>query len=157
MEIVAGPLTAEGFAGFGEVFSAPSSPGRAYADAALANARPGARPSLSVVLRAPVPVTPIVAHRMERHAFSSQSFVPMGPGRYLVMVAPHGRDGRPDMALARAFVALPGQGVTYAADVWHHELTVLDAPLAFGVFMWRDGTTGDEEFVDIAPVTVRLP
>lgn len=154
---MAGQLTVAAFAGFGEVFSAPSSPGRAYADAALANARPGARPSLSLVLRAPVSDGPIVARRMERHAFSSQSFVPMGPGRYLVMVAPHGPDGRPDMARARAFVAGPGQGVTYGADVWHHELTVLDAPLGFGVFMWRDGTAGDEEFVDIDPVTVRLP
>jgi ureidoglycolate lyase len=34
---------------------------------------------------------------------------------------------------------------------------VLDAPLAFGVFMWRDGTAGDEEFVDIAPLTIRIP
>jgi ureidoglycolate lyase len=41
--------------------------------------------------------------------------------------------------------------------VWHHELTVLDGPLGFGVFMWRDGTAGDEEFVDIAPVTIVLP
>jgi ureidoglycolate lyase len=157
MDITAGPLTAEEFAGFGEVFSAPASPGRTYADAALANSRIGAKPSLSVVLRAPVPAGPIIARRMERHAFSSQSFVPMGPGRYIVMVAPHGPAGRPDMARARAFVAGPGQCITYGADVWHHELTVLDAPLGFGVFMWRDGTAGDEEFVDIAPVTIRLP
>jgi ureidoglycolate lyase len=61
------------------------------------------------------------------------------------------------MARARAFVAGPGQCVTYGADVWHHELTVLDGPLGFGVFMWRDGTAGDEEFVDIAPVTIVLP
>jgi ureidoglycolate lyase len=156
-EIVAGALTGEGFAGFGEVFAAPTDPGRTYADTALANGRPAARPSLSVVLRAPVPPGPVTARRMERHAFSSQSFLPMGPGRYLIMVAPHAAGGRPDMGRARAFLAGPGQCVTYGRDVWHHELTVLDAPLAFGVFMWREGSAGDEEFVDIDPLTIRLP
>ena len=157
MEIDARPLTADAFAPFGEVFAVPDAPGRHYAEAALANARPGARPSLSVALRDPAPPGPIVARVMERHEFSSQSIVPMGPGRFLVLVAPHAAAGGPDMTQARAFVAGPGQGVTYGADVWHHGMTVLDTPLAFGVFMWRDGTAGDEQFVDIAPLTIRLP
>lgn len=157
MELTATPLTAAGFAPFGDVFAVPASPGRHYAEAALGNARAGAWPSLSVALRDPAPPGPIIARVMERHAFSSQSFVPMAPGRFLVLVAPHAATGGPDMAQARAFVAGPGQGVTYGADVWHHGMTVLDAPLAFGVFMWRDGTAGDEEFVDIAPLTIRLP
>ena len=94
---------------------------------------------------------------MERHAWSSQSFVPLDPARWLVLVAPHAAAGGPDMARAAAFVAGPGQGVTYGADVWHHGLTVLDAPARFAVFMWRDGTVGDEEFVDVEPFTVELP
>lgn len=157
MEIEAQPLTDEGFAPFGEVFAAPATPGRVYSEGALANARAGARPSLSVALREPAPPGPVVATVMERHAFSSQSFVPMGPGRFLVLVAPHAATGGPDMTRARAFVAGPGQGITYGMDVWHHGMTVLGAPLAFGVFMWRDGSAGDEEFVDIAPLTVRIP
>ena len=36
-------------------------------------------------------------------------------------------------------------------------MTVPGAPLAFGVFMWRDGSARDEEFDNIAPLTVRLP
>lgn len=157
MEIAAQPLTAETFAPFGEVFAVPATPGRIYAERALANARAGARPSLSVALRQPAPPGPVIARVMERHAFSSQTFVPMAPGRFLVLVAPHAAAGGPDMTQADAFVAGPGQGITYGADVWHHGLTVLDAPLAFGVFMWRDGSADDEEFVDIAPLTVRLP
>jgi ureidoglycolate lyase len=45
--------------------------------------------------------------------------------------------------------------VTYAADTWHHPLTVLGGlPATFAVWMWRDGTAGDEEFVDIGPVRI---
>jgi ureidoglycolate lyase len=156
MVLAASPLDADSFAPFGDAFEAPATPTRTYAEAALANARPGARPSFSVILRPPVASLPVIARRMERHQFSSQSFVPMGPGRFVVMVAPHAAAGGPDMTAARAFIAGPGQGVTYGADVWHHELTVLDAPLAFGVFMWRDGTAGDEEFVDITPTEIAI-
>ncbi len=155
--IAAAALTAEAFAPFGEVFEAPTVPARNYVERALANARPSAWPSLSVAMREPIPAGPLVARQMERHRFSSQSFAPMGPGRFLVMVAPHAASGGPDMASAKAFVAGPGQGVTYGADVWHHPMTVLGAPLSFAIFMWRDGTSGDEEFVDIAPLTIRLP
>ncbi len=91
---------------------------------------------------------------MERHVFSSQSFIPLGPARFLVLVAPHSPLGGPDMARAEAFLAAPGQGVTYAANIWHYGMTVLDAPARFAVLMWRDGTEKDEEFVDVAPFTL---
>lgn len=148
------PLTAEAFAPFGEVLEAPSEPGRRYFDEALGNARAHARTSLSLARVPPTPERPLVARQMERHAFSSQSFVPLGTARWLVIVAPHGRDGKPDAAAARAFVAGPGQGITYRADVWHHPLTVLDAGAVFAVLMWRDGSSGDEEFVDVEPFLV---
>ena len=85
---------------------------------------------------------------------SSQSFVALEAARWLVMGAPRHAAGGPDMARAAAFVGGQGQGITYRADVWHHPLTVLDAPAAFAVFMWRDGSADDEEFVDIAPLLV---
>lgn len=43
------------------------------------------------------------------------------------------------MTRATAFVAEPRQGVTHGADVWHHGLTVLNAPARFAVFIWHDG------------------
>jgi ureidoglycolate lyase len=154
---IAAPLTAEAFAPFGDVFAAPSTPGRVVADRSVLNLRERARPSLFLALPEPVPTGPIVARMMERHRFSSQSFVPMGPARFLVLVAPHAEGGGPDMARARAFLASPGQGITYAPDVWHHGLTVLGAPVAFAVFMWRDGSADDEEFVTIDPLRVIVP
>jgi ureidoglycolate hydrolase len=51
-----------------------------------------------------------------------------------------------------------GEGVTYHMGEWHHPLTALDRPARFAVFMWRDGTSTDEEFRTLtAPFTVALP
>lgn len=154
--LVAAPLTAEAFAPFGDVLAAPAAPGRDYFERALRNDRPGAWPSLSLSARAPHE-GPVVVRAMERHAFSSQSFVPLGDARWLVLVAPHAPSGGPDMSRAAAFLAGPGQGVTYGADVWHHGMTVLDVPARFAVFMWRDNSAGDEEFVDVDPLRVEIP
>lgn len=148
MRLVAEPLTAEAFAPFGEVLEAPAAPGRTYIERALANLRPHARPSLSFSTREPVPL-PLRSATMERHRHSSQSFVPMEAGRWLVLVAPHGADGGPDMARARAFLARPDQGVTYGADVWHHPSAVFDRAARFAIFMWKDGTGEDDEFVEV--------
>lgn len=149
--LTAEPLTAAGFAPFGDVLTPPAQPGRAYFADALANGRATAQPSLSLSRVEPAPVGSLSAVVMERHAHSSQSFIALEAGRWLVVVAPHGPDGGPDMANARAFVCGAQQGITYRADVWHHPLTVLDAPATFAVLMWRDGSAGDEEFVDIQP------
>lgn len=156
MRLTAQPLTAEAFAPFGEVLRAPDAPGRAYVDAALANRRAHAKPSLSFTFKEPT-VLPLASTTMERHLHSSQSFVPMDAGRWLVIVAPHGDDGGPDMTRARAFLAQPDQGVTFGADVWHHPFTVLDRPARFAIFMWKDGTSADDEFVQVAPFEVALP
>ena len=48
-------------------------------------------------------------------------------------------------------------GMAYRPNTWHHGLTVLDRPGRFAVFMWRDGGKGDEEFVPVAPFTIRIP
>jgi ureidoglycolate lyase len=148
------PLTASAFAPFGEVLEPPASAGRSYFEDALANRRPSARPSLSLSRVMPSPAGPLIARVMERHEHSSQSFIALEAARWLVMVAPSDAAGSPDMARAEAFVCGQGQGITYRADVWHHPLTVLDAPASFAVFMWRDGSAGDEEFVDIGSLLV---
>ncbi len=147
------PLTAEAFAPFGEVLTLPESAGRDYFDHALANHRPAAWPSLSIARIEETASLPLEARRLERHPASSQSFVPLGPVPFLVAVAPQGPNGLPDVARLRAFRAEGGQGVTYGADVWHHPMTVLGAtPACLAVWMWRDGTRGDDEFVDIEPI-----
>ncbi|MCC7275211.1 MAG: ureidoglycolate lyase [Alphaproteobacteria bacterium] len=157
MELVTQPLTAAAFAPYGDVLEAPAEAGRLYFEDGLGNLRAHARPSLSMSLRANLDRLPLKATVLERHEFSSQSFVALEPARWLVIVCPHAAAGGPDVAGARAFLAGPGQGVTYRPNTWHHGLTVLDHPTRFAVFMWRDGTGGDEEFVPVTPFTVRLP
>jgi ureidoglycolate lyase len=157
MTIVAKPLNADEFAPYGDVLAPPADFGRVYFDRGLRSSRPGAWPSLSVAHAKFLPSPPLQATVMERHEFSSQSFVPLDVSRWLVVVAPSGTDGGPDPSRAVAFLAGPGQGVTYHAGTWHHPLTILDRPGRFAVFMWRDGTTTDEEFRTLAtPFTVEI-
>lgn len=155
MHLNAEPLNAEAFAPYGDVLEAPPDPGRIYFNAGLHNGRTDARPNLSVSHVLPLAALPLSATRMERHEFSSQTFMPLDAGPWLVIVAPKAAGGGPDGAKARAFIAGPGQGVTYRADTWHHPLTVLERPARFVVFMWQNGSTTDEEFVTLdAPFTV---
>jgi len=148
------PLTAAAFAPFGDVLVAPSQPGRSYFDGLLENGRADARPSLSIVNAVPAGHLPLEVTLLERHEFSSQSFVPMHGGRWLVIVCPRAANGDPDVAQAKAFIAQPGQGLTYRCNVWHHSLIVLDEPANYAIFMWRDGTEADEEFRQVAPFNV---
>jgi len=158
MRLRAAPLTAAGFAPFGSVFEAPAEPGRLYLDAQLATARPGWRASLSLSRSGPAATLPLVATRMERHAYSSQTFVPLQPARYLVMVAPNAADDAPDAANARAFIAGPGQGITYAMNTWHHPMTALDSPASFAIVMWHAGGPDDEHWRTLgAPIEVLPP
>lgn len=155
--IQARPLTAAAFAPYGEVLDPPREPGRSYIEAALANHREQAKPSLSLVLVPPVATLPLRAVQMERHEFSSQSFVPLDAGRFLVIVAPKDASGGPEASRAEAFVTAPGQGVTYGANVWHHPLSVIGVPMRLAIFMWLERSTTDEEFVSLAqPFEVSL-
>lgn len=149
LTIQAKPLTAEAFAPYGEVLTVPAAPGRDYFDRALSNGRPDAWPSLSIARVKPLPVGPIQGQLWERHRQSSQCFVPIGPARWLVVVAPKGPDGGPDQAKALAFAPAPGQGINYAADVWHHPMVAIGGEASFLVFMWRDGTSGDTDLQDL--------
>ena len=160
IELVPQPLTREAFAPFGDVIDVPKEAGRTYYEDALGNLRPEAKPSLSMSYRLPTPDRPLKSELMERHEFSSQTFVPVDVGRWLIVVAPHAAQSRgksgPDMAGVKAFIASGQQGVTYKPNTWHHGLTALDEPGRFAVFMWRAGTK-DEEFVPVEPFTVRIP
>ena len=83
MRLTARPLTADVFAPFGEVLQAPEAPGRAHFDRALGNRHPAASPSLSIVLQEPLSTPPLRSAVMERHPYSSQSFIPLDAGRWL--------------------------------------------------------------------------
>jgi ureidoglycolate lyase len=78
---------------------------------------------------------PHTVDMMERHPFGSQSFIPLSPRRFLVVVSgdEDGKPGRPT-----AFLARNGQGVNYHRNTWHHPLMALDERSDFLV-VDRDG------------------
>jgi len=85
---------------------------------------------------------------LERHAFSTQVFIPMnGVDKYLVIVALGGDS--PDLATLRAFVATGSQGITYRPGVWHHPLVAMYRPGDFVSLVWEDGSKRDCEVVKL--------
>lgn len=149
MKIRIEPITAEAFAPFG-VLLPPRQPGQGRQELIedLQNTRGSARPRLSVAALAPKPL-PLTAVEMERHVHSSQAFVPTDCASFLVLVAPHGADGRPNLAGLRAFRVPGDTGINYKADTWHHPLTALERVGRFIVLTFVDGTASDEEFVPL--------
>ncbi len=57
---------------------------------------------------------------LERHRLGTQSFVPMGGARYVVLVALG--DTQPDPHMLAAFTVAGHQAVTLRAGTWHHGL-----------------------------------
>lgn len=148
-------ITAETFAPFGQLLLPPVAGGpRRELLEELQNQRGGAGPRLSFAAVAPKSL-PLTAVEMERHRHSSQAFVPVDCAAYLVIVAPHGPDDRPDPAGLRVFRVPGDTGINYRADTWHHPLSALERAARFAVFMFVDGTADDEQFVPLPePVIV---
>jgi ureidoglycolate lyase len=158
MRVTAGQLTAEAFRPFGQVIpTRVAAIGRRAGVAALENRRPAAHPTLALARIAPT-AAPLRAGALERHPFSSQTFVPTDLSRYLVVVCPSGADGEPVVERLLAFVADGTQGVNYAPGTWHHPMTVLDRPGEYLVLRWDEGTAADTEWRQLpAPVLIELP
>jgi ureidoglycolate lyase len=156
IELAVEPLRSDAFAPFGTVVRAPTEVGRLQFPAALGNLRGDARASLTAS-RALPQVLPLTTRFMERHRYSTQTFLPLDVGRYVVVVAPKSAAGAPDMHRALAFTVSGDTGVSYAADTWHHPLLVLDRPACFAVLMWRDETPDDIESLTLdEPFGLRL-
>ena len=145
------PLTPEAFASFGQMIQAyedhnavpkgtkitPANAGTAskfhklslLTSSYLPNSK--ATPGLSVYRCQPLQGIEqdrtTVLKMLERHAFTNQAFIPMGPGgegltdpgtSYLVVVAQNGGDDRPDLKTLRAFLASSSQGIVYDTGIW---------------------------------------
>lgn len=62
---------------------------------------------------------------LEKHPYTTQSFVPMGGDvKYLVVVTDG--DEKPNLKGLKAFVARQKQGVCYGVGVWHAPMAVID-------------------------------
>lgn len=146
MHVTVQTLTAEAFAPFGQVISAPHDHGRQSFAESLSHAD---RPAVLSTTHLPGSSLPLRVDRLERHPNSSQSFLPLDVDRWLVMVST-----TPSPADLHAFVVGPDTGVTIARGVWHAGLTALGRSARFAVLMWKDGSS-DDEFVDIDPIEIR--
>jgi ureidoglycolate lyase len=143
------PIDAAAFMSFGQLIP-PQAPGQGRQELfeELQNERASARPRLSMATVEPKAL-PLTAVQMERHVHSSQVFVPVDSAGYLVVVAPHGADGMPDLGKIRAFRVPGDAGLNYRADTWHHPLSALERTGRFAILTFVDGTSADEQFVDL--------
>lgn len=131
------PLTAAAFAPYGRVLQVPAdgagghpiNSGTTQRYELLADAQLGAeagRPVLSIS-RAQARALPMALVEMERHQLGSQSFVPLGAARRLVLVVARPGPAPRGLADLAAFVSDGAQGVWLAPGTWHHPLLALDA------------------------------
>lgn len=115
------------------------------------------RHGFAILCPQPVAGSTVTITALERHPHSTQSFIPIRTGRWLVVLAPTLPDGSPDMANVRVFLAGPEDAICIQRDVWHAGLTVLDGPAEFAMMMWR-ADAGDDGIVhDLAtPLTLTI-
>lgn len=167
VRIEARSIDAEAYAKYGALVRAgePSTAraanhGTAQAWDALAvieNARgAGARCTASLFRCSPHAFGELPVRWLERHARSTQMFVPMGAARFLVVVALGGES--PDLATLAAFVVEGACAITYAPGTWHHPMVALDASIDFVNVIFSDGTEGDcdERGYDAPPAIVDI-
>ncbi|MCF3973395.1 ureidoglycolate lyase [Paracoccus salsus] len=150
------PITATGFAPFGEVLSPRAVPdriinqGRCERHHALATVQRGGGEAIISIFRSEPVSLPYDCGLLERHPLGSQAFMPLGPDAWLSVVAPDegGKPGTP-----RAFLVPSGTGVNLRAGVWHGVLTPLDRAADFLV-VDREGDGANLEERRIPPVTI---
>ncbi|WP_278441618.1 ureidoglycolate lyase [Pseudomonas oryzihabitans] len=125
------PLTAEGFAPFGEVIETadrdwyPINNGSTQRYHALARVETGPADGAAIIsiFRARRLDYPLTIAMLERHPHGSQAFVPLRGEPFLVVVAPPA--AVPDAGAIRVFRTDGRQGINYHAGVWHHPVLAL--------------------------------
>lgn len=136
LDLLAQPLTANMFAGFGDVLETDGDPDQVinegtcgrWHDLAQLDFTNG-RAGISLFKAKPRPL-PYRLKLLERHPEGSQTFLPLSQHPFLVVVAPD-EHGSPGQLLA--FITRPGQGVNYHRGIWHGVLTPLSEPGLFAV------------------------
>ena len=85
---------------------------------------------------------PLHIAMLERHPLGSQAWIPFSQTPFIAVVAPNGKDDRPDESALRAFYVGPKQGVNYHMGVWHHPLLALGGQGDF-IIVDRIGTAAN--------------
>ncbi|MCA0940012.1 ureidoglycolate lyase [Salipiger pacificus] len=139
-QIAVRPLSAEGFAPFGEVLEVKGAPDKVinqglcgrHHDRAGMDFGPGGRAGISLFDAEPRAL-PYKLELVERHPEGSQAFLPMHQNAWLVIVAEPGPGTNEVPGEVHAFLAAPGQGINFHRGTWHGVLTPLQAPGLFAV------------------------
>jgi ureidoglycolate lyase len=141
--LTARTLTADAIAPYATVLAASDRRATVFAPVLEVGDVPGHH-AITLLCPDPVAEGSVRLSALERHPHSTQSFLPIRAGRWLILVAPTLADGSPDLPGARAFVAGPEQAICIGRNVWHAALTVFDRPAEFGMIMWKsdDGEDG---------------
>lgn len=143
------PLTAEGFAPFGDVIELGTKAFKIndgmcdrHHDLAQLEFLEG-KAGISLFQAVPREL-PYAIDLVERHPKGSQAFIPMYLTSFLVIVAPD-ENGTPGTPLA--FLTNPGQGINLQRNTWHGVLTPLQSPGLFAVIDWIGDDTNLEEHI----------
>lgn len=152
------PLTAAGFAPYGEVLDTAGAPDKIinqglcgrYHDRATLDFTQGGRAGISL-FQAELRSLPYRLEMVERHPLGSQAFLPMSMDGFLVIVAPD-EGGVPGLPLA--FRSAPGQGINFHRNTWHGVLTPLSGPGLFAVIDRIGEGDNLEEHWFTAPYTI---
>jgi ureidoglycolate lyase len=150
------PLRADTFHAFGDVIDTRGDAqlinrgtSQLFADLARVDVHADrGRPRVSLFRATPARL-PLAITMLERHPLSSQLFMPLGPARFLIVVAP-GAD-EPEPGRIRAFLTDGLQGLNYSRGTWHHPLIALNAETDFLVIdRLGPGSDCDEHHFDEA-------
>lgn len=159
------PFTPERYAPYGEVVQVPppGNPGRLVNQgfvrrfdhaSQVRSLRPHAELNFALFRCKPRPLEGFTVTLLERHADSTQLFVPLGHARYLVVVALGG--DQPDLSTLAAFVAESPLGVSYHPGVWHLPLVSFDHETDFACVVFEDGSARDCDVAMLADHEHRL-
>ena len=150
------PITAKDFRDYGTVLDPGLAGPRLNFTADMSNPRDAARANLALI-RAPHATLPWTLDRLERHPYSTQSFLPLGETSYLVIVALSGENGTPDLNTVAAFSVPSGVGIAYNPTTWHAGMSFLGGPGHFAMLIYESGTNDDCVYEAITPVQIVAP
>ncbi len=154
------PLTSTRYRPYGDVIQAgaasPANQGTARRSdflADLRSLRPGAKPNLCVFRCSPFRGRVFPVRLLERHAFSTQVFLPLGNAARCLIIVALGGD-RPDLSTLKAFRLEGPRGISYRPGVWHHPLVALRRRADMACLVWEDATPRD---CDVARLARTVP
>jgi len=154
------PLTAEGFAPFGDVIEIRGAPDKLinqgmcgrHHDLARLDFSDG-RAGLSL-FDAKARSLPCTVEMVERHPGGSQAFIPISGTPFLVLVA---EDAGGVPVNPRAFVTGPGQSINLHRNTWHGVLWPIGAPGQYAVIDRIGAGDNLEEHWFADPIRIGAP